>query len=441
MARILFVLSLLLSLGTSMLQAQNLTLNPYSRFGIGEIFPNTTARNMAMGEVSQATYNYASVNRLNPAAYADLLYTVVDFSGFSKQSWLRTRNDEEKQFSAGFQNLMFGFPTNKSLVLTFGFAPFSSVGYDISTQYTIRIDDTTQTGLANYTAEGGLNQGFIGLATTLFQRKLRLGVNGYFTFGNLRYRWQSAVLNQSLSDYSDVQIEEATYVSGGGLHGGFIFSDTLSGKIPPGKKQPQGPVTILRLGGSVDYSFDLNGDRLITYDNRQVLDTLSDGLELGAVVIPAKLGFGASIVRPGHWELSAEATMRDWTQFQYFSDSINLSRGLRVAVGGEWIPKISGDSYFQRIAYRAGFYRDQTYLTVAGNPIIDMGFSIGFGLPSSRRGTNIFNRERAYSQLSLGFAFGKRGSLKDGHALEETYFKARVGITINERWFRKVQID
>ena len=444
MIRIIALIAGLMSVCAS-LSAQNLTLSPYSRFGIGEIFQSTSARSMAMGDIGQATYSYANINRLNPAGYADLLYTTLDVSGFTQISQLKTRTGKENQQTSGFQNMMFGFPSNGPVVLTMGFSPYSAVGYDISTQYDVFIPDTAR-GLANYTSEGGLNQAFLGVASRFLDHRLKVGVNGYYTFGNLVYKWESLVLNSSISEYSGIRVTEATFVAGGGVHLGVMYTDTLAGKRKGQRADFDDPVTLLRIGGSVDHSFELKGDRLRTLDNNLgsigILDTIGGALELGGVTLPTKFGFGLTLTQLGKWEISAEATYQNWQDFSYFSDAFTLSTGgLRLAAGGEWIPDITSNKYLNRVAYRAGVYRNDTYLTVDGNDISEMGFSVGVGLPASRRVINQFNREAAYSRINLGFSFGRRGQLKDGLPLEELYFRARVGFTINERWFRRVRVD
>lgn len=445
MIRIIALIAGFMSIIAS-ISAQNLTLSPYSRFGIGEIFQSTSARSMAMGDLGQATYSYANINRLNPAGYADLLYTTLDVSGFWQMSQLKTRSETENQFTSGFQNLMFGFPSNGPIVLTMGFSPYSAVGYDISTQYDVQIGDSTRTGLSNYTSEGGLNQAFIGVAARLLDQRLKVGANGYYTFGNLVYRWESLVLNSSVSEFSSIRVNEAAFVAGGGVHVGIMYTDTLAGKRKGKSSTFDGPVTLFRIGGSVDHSFELQGDRLRTLDNNLgsvgILDTIGGALELGGVTVPTKYGLGVTLTQLGKWEISAEATYQNWQDFSYFSDAFSLSSGgLRIAGGGEWIPDITSNKYMNRVAYRAGAYRNDTYLTVDGTDITDVGFSIGVGLPASRRVINQFNREAAYSRVNIGLGMGRRGQLKDGLPLEELYFRARVGFTINERWFRRVRID
>ncbi|MFK7971518.1 MAG: hypothetical protein AB8F95_14200 [Bacteroidia bacterium] len=428
--------------------AQTITLSPYSRYGVGDFFQNTTTRNMAMGDLGVATTHYSSINRLNPASYADLLYSTLDVSGFAQMSRLRDANATEQQFTAGFQNVAYGFPSNTGPVIVFGFAPYTGVGYNVSRTDSLVGSEETLVYQRSYTGEGGINQAFLGLGFNALKRRLKIGVNGYYNFGSLRYTGEVAFGNSNLGNLAPIGYEETVYLSGPGFQVGAIFTDTLSGKRK-GKpaKGRRAPITMLRLGATMDYSAGLNGDRVRRFSTLYIDagDTLpgvsGDDVEQGRSDIPPKFGFGASIIRPGSWELSAEANFQDLTKFTFFDVSGGLQSGMRLALGGEWIPKIDGKSYFQRIAYRGGLYYDRGYLQVADQTVSDRGFSFGFGLPASRKGTSLFNRERAYSRINLGFAVGQRGSISSGLPLDEFYVRARVGVTISERWFRRYRVD
>ena len=337
----LIIAILLLPLGFSgWANAQQLTLSPYSRYGVGDINPGTTPRNMAMGNLGVATMNYASINRLNPASYADLFFTTMDFSGFGQSVRMKSRESVENQFTSGFQSIMFGFPTNKNLVLSFGFAPYSAVGYKISSVYEVEIADTLQSGVANYLADGGLNQAYIGFATWMLKKKLKLGLNGFYSFGNTTYQWQSAVANQSVTTYTDVQVERKTFLGGAGFQAGIIYADTLSGQNSTdlGGLDAK-PLVLWRLGANMEYNSRLFGDRITTFTNRLVTDTIGT-LEEGRVAVPTRYGVGFAVTSPGMWEFSAEFHYQDWNKFEYFSEDIGLGDGYRIAAGGEWIPKI-----------------------------------------------------------------------------------------------------
>ncbi|MEM6264724.1 MAG: hypothetical protein AAGI38_19585 [Bacteroidota bacterium] len=422
------------------IQAQNLTSSPYSRYGIGEVFSSTTTRNAAMGEIGVATMNYASVNRINPASYADVLYTGLDISGFAQLTELQTNQADEDQFSAGFQNIGFVFPSNKAPAVSFGFAPFSGVGYEILDEYEFDFEDTVATGVTSYTAEGGLNQAYLGIATKFLKSKLSVGANLNYVFGTIRYRWQSFVVTTDLANFQDIRVDRSAFISGVGYQLGFIYADTLMGRKADQKIFSVDDIVLFRIGGVVEAFSNLNSDRTTSYANLSVIDTIG-GVEEGVVVLPPKYSVGASVTKPGKWEVSGEFSLQDWTRFEYFDDELDLNSGYRAALGAEYIPDRTSNSYLKRIALRIGGYSGRTYLSINDEPINDNAVTVGFGFPASRKGTSVFNRERAYSQISLSASFGRRGSLKNGQPLQENYIRIRLGVNINERWFRRVRID
>ena len=112
MTRIIAVIICIQTCVVSQLFAQELTLSPYSRYAIGDIISSASTRNAAMGGIGVATDNYFSINRLNPASYADMYFTTMDVSVFGQFSGLSSNTSTANQFTAGFQNLAFGFPSN-----------------------------------------------------------------------------------------------------------------------------------------------------------------------------------------------------------------------------------------------------------------------------------------------------------------------------------------
>lgn len=98
-------------------------------------------------------------------------------------------------------------------------------------------------------------------------------------------------------------------------------------------------------------------------------------------------------------------------------------------VGGYYIPDYdSFSSYLKRIVYRAGFRYENTGLIVNDKDINNYGMNFGLGLPLGN------------SKLDLGFEFGKRGTTTN-NLIQENYFNLSVGISISDKWFRKVLID
>lgn len=424
---------ILLGLGIGPTFAQDLTISPYSRYGIGDILSATTTRNAAMGGLSIAPDNYFSINRVNPASYGDIYYTTMDVSGFWQASQLKTDAGQGTRLTAGIQNAAFAFPSNNNVVFTMGFSPFSSVGYEVTDETEVVIADSTLIQETTYNGTGGLNQAYLGAAVRLLNRRLRIGVNGQFNFGNTNYNWTTLLYRTDsilATDYSPLLVTEDVYVTG--LMGtlGFMYEDTINANN----------LTFFRIGGMVDYSFGLNGDRFTTATNGLVQDTLG-GVEIGSIVVPPKFGLGFMVNRLGHWSIGADATYQDWSMFEYFGDASNLGEEIRFSLGGEFVPDLESTNYFKRIDYRAGAYYNQTYLQFDDEAITDYGVTFGFGLPADLKGNSRFNRGRTVSRINLSFELGKRGNLAAGFPMEELYARIRLGATINDRWFVRRVVD
>jgi len=404
-------------------QAQNLTVSPYSRYGLGDIINNSTVRNAAMGGIGTATNNYFGVNRINPASYADLLYTTLDVSGFGQGSRLKTSDaaTAETQYTAGLQNLSFAFPSNKKLAIAFGFAPYTSIGYDISSTYDVQLqEDTVLTGVSNYQADGGLNQAFIGIAGKLWKGKIRIGGNFTYAFGSTQYGWQSFVANNT--QYIPTSLTERVFLNGISGQLGVMVTDTIKGGYR------------WRLGATAEYSTNMTGSRLRILTNGFVTDSLG-GEATGTVSLPPKFSAGVGFEKLNKWFIGADVVMQDWSNFRYFEDSTNFNQDLRIAIGGEILPNWQG-KYMARIKYRLGAYYHNSYFSFNNAPVNDYGVTFGFGFPTK----GLRRAFRNGATVNIGFEVGKRGSLND-HPLEEIYGKVRIGININEQWFQRRVID
>lgn len=116
---------------------------------------------------------------------------------------------------------------------------------------------------------------------------------------------------------------------------------------------------------------------------------------------------------------------------------IKYDNSNKIALGGFFIPKYNSiTSYWDRVTYRAGIKLEKTGLLVNGSgiendftAIDDYGISFGVGLPVSNQ----------LSNLNIGFEFGKRGETEKG-LVQENYFNFRLSLSLNDKWFRKLEI-
>lgn len=558
-----FVLLALLSLIGSGLFGQ-ISLSPYSRYGLGTLYSPTSARNYTMGGIGVGTFDATSINRLNPASYADLALTTLDISGFGAFSIQTSNTNEARLNTAGLHNLNLGFSNKNGFGLVFGLAPYSSAGYEVITRDSILTDTAYAPYTTTYEADGGLNQFYIGTGIR-FLKNFRAGANLTFAFGNTSYQWTNDFDEPA---YATVNIEERTSLRGIIPQFGLQYGDTLRlrssadrtkvlrgqdkgyvkdladldkelaslekenenltawetktnaeikeietekatiqadiermmeneeankkaisraqektfrmekkrkklvreiksrtrdlrdarasiknrrsrlegrratiateiEEIKEGKRSAtieRSRNFILRGGATIEPASSLNGDQLFRYNNTTIQDT--SFLIEGAARIPMKMAFGFSVVRPNRWTLGLDVSLQDWSQFEYFNDVNNLNSAMDVRLGGEWIPKILGDHYRSRIAYRAGIHYSQTGLTVGGNAVPEYGATAGVGLPIGR-----FNRiSGGFSRINIGAGVSKRGNL-NSNPLEEMNFHLRVGVNLGEIWFLRRRID
>ncbi len=191
---------------------------------------------------------------------------------------------------------------------------------------------------------------------------------------------------------------------------------------------------MVRIGGTFDPGFGLNGTQVIRYTNSSLVDTLS--YDTGAVSLPSKLGFGVSLSKPNKWMVAADITLQDWSKFSFFGQPNTLNKSLGAHIGGEWIPEIGSTKFRNKIAYRLGGYYNQTFLTLDAQPIKEIGVTAGVGLPIGFY--NPFGK--SYSRINLGLSLSKRGTL-EANLLQEMTIQFRLGVNLNDVWFIKRRVD
>lgn len=204
-------------------QAQ-ISLSPYSRYGLGTLISPVSTRNFAMGSIGIGAFDASSVTKTNPAAYADLSSTTIDFSGFSLYTRQKSNTNDVSLNRGGVHNLNLGFSNKQGFGLAFGLAPYSSTGYDIQIRDSVLIDGTPEGYTTRYSASGGLNQLYIG-AGLRFLQNFRAGANLTFAFGNTSLNWQNAF---DSGNFVTVTAEERSTLTGIIPQLGFQWGDTVT---------------------------------------------------------------------------------------------------------------------------------------------------------------------------------------------------------------------
>ena len=408
------------------------SFSPYSVYGIGDLTQQGTAYNKSMGGVGIADRSHRFINYLNPAAVSarDTLSFMLDF-GLSMENKIYRQGDfSSANNTLNMYNFVFSFPVYKKTAMLFGITPFSDVGYD----FTNTVDDLNligNTGGVTYssTGNGGIYQLFGGIGTTFFKR-LSVGAQMLYYFGNIDKNTYVTFNNSSYR----------------GISQGYTFQlHALTGKIGLQYEQPLGGD--LYVTGGVTYRKGTSLKGYVTdfkYGTMtSVSDTLSnrvDTLSAGRVRIADEIGIGVSLRKADKWLLEVDYLRSDWSKSGFdsalgFSSastsafSTSLSESFRV--GFEFIPNRNDIRYYlRRVAYRGGMYYNKEYYKYSGNRIDAYGLTFGVTLP-------VF---RWYNGVTVGVDVGRRGRLV-GEMTRETYAKLVVGFNIHDIWFVKPRYE
>ncbi|CAG2534135.1 Long-chain fatty acid transport protein [Maribacter dokdonensis] len=412
------------------LYAQDGTVSPYSFYGIGDLKNNSTVENQMMGGIGVYA-DSIHINLKNPAAFGKLGLEVMDREGLvtytagvsNKQFTLKSFTAEEESSITSLDYLALGFSVGKGLGMGFGIIPYSSVGYNL-------VDDRTETGgsLTNvYTGEGGLTRAFYSIGYEIV-KDLSIGATVNFNFGTLE--------SERLQQIEDVQF--GTFDRRSSRVNGFDFNYALNyTPLIKGRQRLHTSVRVNTQGNLVSKndrqlgSFSVASG--VTIEELEV-NLAAQNLENTELKIPTTTTLGIGYGEDYKWFVGAEYSFQEMSSFENaFLGSANVAYedASSFAFGAFLTPDHdSFTSYLKRVTYRAGLRLDKTGMLVNDVDINNFGITFGLGLPLGR----------SFSNLNLGFEFGRRGTTR-ADLIEESYFKFNVGLSLNDRWFQKRKIN
>ena len=418
-----FISGLLLLYFTQMASVQGqIEINsPYTRFGLGNLVENgMDPRITAMGGLYYGLRANNLINTANPASYTafDSVSFIFDGGIFGMVTKLQAKGQSDQGDYISLSHLMFGFPVTRWWRTSFGILPFSYVGYDI---YSIEEVEGMTTVQNVYRGSGGLNQLYWGNGF-LIGKKLSVGFN-------LKYMFGSITRSRGISFPDSIEMKN-TYVKGS------IRPSDIYGEIGIQYKTKLPKDLFMVIGGVFGPQVEINSNatRIATtyfgniYSTQFSYDTIEVSLnEKGSFTLPIRTGTGVSIGKEGKWMAGADFLWQNWEKYTYYGNSDSLANRWNIAVGGEYIPNARGPgSYFQKVAYRAGFHYGKTPLNLKENHISEFGISFGIGLPL----------KKSKSTVNLSAVIGKRGTIQYG-LIQENFIKFTVGVNVFENWFFK----
>lgn len=413
--------------------AQNNTNSPYTRYGFGQLSDQSFGNGKAMGGIGYGLREKSHINVLNPASY-----TAIDSLTFIMEGGLSLQNanisDGKTNMNlknSSFDYLAMQFRLSKRFAMSFGFLPFSNVGYNLSSTEAVP-DQTaggsthpsgTYTATHEFSGDGGLHQLYAGIGFKVL-KNLSVGVNASYFFGSINH--QVATSFNTSDVYSVVQQSQTT-VRDYKLDFGIQYTQPL------GKKQH------ITFGAVYSLKHRMNSE---TFDYVRKLDQSGNVASFnsteiqGGFDLPHFFGGGLTYVYDDRLTVGFDYTLQKWSEAKYYGTYDNLRDRSKYAFGVEFQPSKTSRNYFGKVRYRAGFYYADPYINVEHEKGMmekgarEFGVSAGFGLP-------VFNSK---SILSISGQYIKVTPKIKG-LLDEQYIKLNIGLTFNERWFFKWKVQ
>lgn len=430
---------LVLALLTATASAQtNGSNSSYSRFGLGTLADQSQGFNRGMGGVGIALHQGNRVNMQNPASYAtiDSLSFILDVGTSLSAGHIKSggKSVNVKNCSLDFVNA--GLRLRRGLGLSFGFVPFSTIGYNFYNERIVTNDQTTTQPIkttSSYSGDGGLHQAYIGLGWQPVGN-LSIGANASFLWGTYSHS-----MSQS---FTEGETSSSAYSGLNSVHN----ADLKTYKIDLGAQYPVRLTANdwLTLGVTVGLGHKIKSDATLTRytsvgDSTQV--TASSPFDL-----PYTYGGGLAWQHKNTLVVAADYRMEQWSdcrtpqsgtadgELTYTGMKGSYKNRSRVAAGMQYTPDPTDKHYLKRVQYRLGANYSTPYLRVNGSDgPSEMTLSAGVGLPI----TNQINN-RSMVNVNLQWLRRKPSST---NLISENYFMVNVGLTFNENWFMKFKIQ
>lgn len=411
----LIVAIILLSSGVMF--GQNNTSSPYSMYGIGETTELVNGRSAGMGGAGMALRSNKIINPLNPASLTSLdsMNFYYDIGLMSRVTWARSSSEKNRLIDGNVTGVSIATRVNKRWYAAAGFAPKSSIGYNIRYDYIIDGIDIPYSSY--WSGTGGFTELYLDNGFLITER-LSLGLHTAFMFGPMNHYKNTVVVAPG-------SVETTTKSSEGGYYG---FSGAIGFQYVIPVKDEGASLT---LGGNYDIETNLYGkyEELIIQTSssngyRDTLEYSGDKISSGEK-LPQGYGVGIAYSSKDDFTATIDFKQSFWNSVET-SDSIYKDQ-TGFAAGLEYIPNRKSRNYINKIAYRLGGGYDNGYLLlVEDQPITSWNLTAGVGLPVGNNN----------NQVNFAIQFGNKGTFDD-RLVRERFLGFTLSFNFSDIWYVK----
>lgn len=416
-------------------QSTATTSSPYSQYGLGELVPQALTQNIGMGGITTATNDfggYYNINPANPASYGLIGYTTIDVGLYGQYVSL-SQNGQPNASNGNFRfsHVAFAFPVTKHSALSFGFLPYTQMGYNYkTTKSNFGTGTQSDTSAINYiySGDGGLTKGYIGYGFGI-GKHFFIGGNVSYIFGKL-HQYASTEI-PDLAGTLDSRVENNYSIGGFNYDYGaqYIIDLSTSKHITLGYSgSSSNSINSQYNNLTYLYNYDSNGNQ------NTPIDTLSNTKNpKSKIKLPLMNHFGFTYANDNKFLVGADYSTGNWSQVSLPGESQTLQDSKSFNIGGQFTPKYDAlNSYWSTVAYQLGFVYDQTYVNLSNTNITNYAVTVGMGLPLRSNFTSFY-------RINFAAEIGREGTLQN-NLVRETYVNFHLSFTMNDRWFIKSKL-
>lgn len=429
--------------------------SPFSRYGLGDIYPQQNISSRGMGGITAGVTDPQSINTVNPASYGYLSLVTYDIGLSIDARTLRSVNPVAKYNSTNFlpSYLQLGLPLNKKgAALVFGLRPNTRINYNVEEGRKIFYDSLGYSDSIHtlYEGNGGLNQVFVGLAKRW--KNVSIGFNAGYEWGS---KYTSTRIDfpadSSYQQWYKSNSTDTVHYGGLFLNPGFMANILLRKVTNPVTKSIES--YHINIGASGTLEQDLKARRTITRQTFQyssegevtAIDSVSQVADIrGKINIPLtyNAGFilnknlGNGIFEVNKWSIGADYTSTKWTKYSYYGSPDQLDDSWFLHAGASYSPDpLSNKGMFSTGTYRFGYYTGRDYINADGNGYKVHAYTVGYSFNLRK----FRSYDRQFTKINTAFEYGKRGTGVNN--VTENFFKFSVGLSLSDVWFIKRKYD
>lgn len=378
------------------IQAQS-TYSPYSMLGLGEIENRDYGRTSGMSNIGIGVRDYDYLNPLNPAAISglDSLKYLFDVSIAGKMSYYSRKSKDDNAFNGNFKKVALGFRVFPRWGISFGFKPFSDVGYQIYSQEPV--EGSTATKDVYLKGSGGLYKLYVSNGFRILNN-LSVGINTMYVNGTIK---------QS-EDQSEYVFQKESSVS--------QIYNTFGMQFHTRK---------LTIGAIYGYKQNISvKNKTLIYSSSVLIEENKD--RSTGQFIPETMGVGFShIHKKIIWGIDFQC--QKWEGIESgisnakIVDSYQLNAGFGYTPNGDNTYKIKKQGQIQ-----FGTSFSKSYIQISGEDAYNYSVSTGYGLPVNSGAV----------LLNLALEYGNALSAPSGY-IKESYFMFTLSCSIIERQLKR----